>query len=129
MSMSDLELLRAACCVAGTDGSVSDRERRFIQRLAEKAGVGAASLKAMIEMAEVDQDFHRDQFGTLKQNPHGAIRRLYVVAAADGSVGEEELGVLQHFGRRLGLTDQQTNEEMEDAKADIIAARGRGSSE
>jgi len=57
-AMRQVELLRAACCVAGVDGHASDAEQLILQRLADEAGVGAASLSAMIELAETDEQFY-----------------------------------------------------------------------
>lgn len=123
-AMSDLEVLRAACCVAGADGKVDEHERRVIERLAEKAGVGKASLKAMIDMAETDPEFHKNQLGILRTDPGRAVRRLYLTAAINGQVTQQEESLLEHFGRRLGLTDQQLKEEVDRARASFSNSRG-----
>ena len=38
--MQEVEVLRAACCVAGIDGEVTENELVMINELAAKAGVG-----------------------------------------------------------------------------------------
>lgn len=124
-AMSDLEVLRAACCIAGADGKVDERERRVIEQLARKAGVGSASLKAMIDMAETDPEFHKHQLGILRADPHQAIRRLYITAASSGQISAQEHDLLLHFGQRLGLSATQVSEQVETARQEIAGA-GRG---
>ena len=106
-AMHDLEILRAACCVAGWDGSVSPHEERLIRELADRAGVGDVSLKAMIERAEQDQDLYREHFEILKPEPEHAVRLLAAVAAADGEVTTEQRAVVGHFARKLGMTEEK----------------------
>lgn len=124
--MSDLEVLRAACCVAGADGKIDEHERRVIERLAETAGVGKASLKAMIDMAETDPEFHKNQLGILRTDPGRALRRLYVTAAANGDVTDQERDLLHHFGQRLDMSEQQVREELEHARTELTSRRRAG---
>ena len=56
-AMRQVAILRAACCVAGADGHTSDAEQRVVKRLADEAGVGDASLEAMIERFPKDLEF------------------------------------------------------------------------
>jgi tellurite resistance protein len=109
-AMHDLEILRAACCIAGRDGSVSPQEERLIRRLADRAGVGSVSLKAMIERAEQDRDSYREHFEILKPEPEQAVSSLAAVAAADGQVTTEERALVGHFARKLGMTDERLDE-------------------
>jgi tellurite resistance protein len=115
-AMHDLEILRAACCVAGWDGSVSLHEERLIRQLADRAGVGGVSLQAMIERAEQDRDFHREQFEFLKPEPERAVRLLAAVAAADGKVTTEQRAVVGHFARKLGMTDERLDQVLTDVE-------------
>ena len=57
-----VEILRACCCIAGADGETTPDELAQIKQLAEAEGVGEASLNAMIERAEKDPDFFKQQF-------------------------------------------------------------------
>ncbi len=109
-AMHDLEILRAACCVAGRDGSVSNREEPLIRQLASRAGVGDVSLKAMIERAEEDRSFYRELFEILKTEPERTVRFLAAVAAADGKVTTEQRAVVGHFARKLGMTEQRLDQ-------------------
>ncbi|NIP84383.1 MAG: hypothetical protein GTO03_02025 [Planctomycetales bacterium] len=101
--MHKVEILRAACCVAGIDGQTTDRERRLLTHLATQIGVGQASLTAMIERAERDSQFCDDQFVLLKTQPEKTMKILLKVALADRQLGEDECQVLQQFAQRLGM--------------------------
>jgi len=105
MIMNDVERVRAACCIAGIDGEITPAERDLIDRLAEKAGVGSASVGAMIERACSDPGFCKEQFDVYNADPERTIEALWIVAAADGRVGNREGQVLRYFARKLALTD------------------------
>ncbi len=109
MSMKDLEILKAACCVAGLDGEISENERKALNVLAERAGVGRASLDAMQEMALEDPDFFDHQLGMLNEDADRAIKTLLKVAIVDGAFGTNERVILQYFADKLGLTTERTD--------------------
>ncbi|MEX2672609.1 MAG: TerB family tellurite resistance protein [Phycisphaeraceae bacterium] len=111
MSITEVELVRAACCIAGLDRDVSDAERPLLKKLANAAGVGKVSLEAMIERARTDQDFYREQFDILKPEPDRAIRSLVQVAMADGEISQSERIILRHFAEQLGV-DQEAFERL-----------------
>ena len=102
-AMKQVEVLRAACCVAGIDGDAGKEEMRLIQKLAGKAGVGSASLLAMIECAETDQKFYQDQFRVLKADPKQTMQILFKVAVVDGELTKEEAVVLKRLSLRLDV--------------------------
>jgi len=110
MIMNDVERLRAACCIAGIDGEVTDAERAMIDRLAEKAGVGSASLEAMIERACKDKSFCKEQFDVYSSDAEHTIESLWMVAAADGRVGDRESQVLRYFAQKLEISDERYDE-------------------
>ncbi len=114
MSMKEVELLRAACCIAGLDGEVTDSEREAIESLADRAGVGAASMNAMIDLARTDESFYEEQFEMLLTDPEEAIRTLSGVAAADGGVSTDERVILRHFADKLGLDGARAEEIIEE---------------
>ena len=102
-AMKQVEVLRAACCVAGIDGDAGEEELRLIQRLADKAGVGAASLQAMIDCAESDEKFYEDQFRVLKTDPKKTMQILFKVAIVDGELTKQEGLVLKRLSIRLDV--------------------------
>lgn len=102
-AMIKVEILRAACCIAGADGESTDAERELLNRLAKETGVGQASLDAMISRACSDQNFCNEQFRVLKADPKEAIVILLDVAMADGSIDESEAGILQVLSGKLGV--------------------------
>lgn len=103
MSIFDVEVLRAACCIAGLDGQITPGEQTMVQKLADKAGVGAMSLKAMCDRAKSDKNFYKEQFRILHADPGITMTAVMGVAIADGALGNEELEVLKVFAERLGM--------------------------
>ena len=75
-AMIKVEILRAACCVAGADGNLNDAEWGLLNRLAKETGVGQASLDAMVSRACRDQEFCNEQFRVLKADPKEAMAIL-----------------------------------------------------
>ena len=103
--MEQVEILRAACCIAAADGEISDAERGFIARLATKAGVGRASREAMIEQGLTSPKFVESQFRFLLSNADRAIKVLMIVASADGAIGEAEEALVRNFAARLSIDE------------------------
>ena len=103
-AMTKVEVLRAVCCVAGADESIDDVETRFLQELAKKAGVGRASLGAMMDRSVSEPDFYKQQFRVLKDQPEETMKLLFGVAALDGALTARELEILQLFGERLAAS-------------------------
>ena len=105
-AMAKVEVLRAACCVAGADGNVDEGERKLIQQLADKVGGGKASLEAMILRAETEPDFYKSQFLVLKTDPSSTIKIMLEIATDDRELDANELKMLKHFAERLGLSEE-----------------------
>ena len=106
-AMRQVAVLRAACCVAGVDGHTSAAEHRIVKRLAAEAGVGAASLEAMIERAETDKEFYSEQFRVLKADQKETMQLLFRVAVADVDLHQDEAFVLQRLSQRLEVSPAQ----------------------
>ena len=104
--MLKVDILRAACCVAGIDGEVDDTERSVLAKLADDVGVGQASLEAMISRGKSDPEFHKEQFRVLKADPQETMATLLEVAMADGKLVESEEKVLQILSRKLDVQDE-----------------------
>ncbi len=103
MPMSHVEILRAACCIAGLDRTICEQERPLLDKLAAAAGVGQASLAAMMDRAQRDPEFFQEQFRLIKSDPDAAFKIVLTVAIADGRLTTDERVVLQHFADKLGL--------------------------
>lgn len=123
-AMRQVELLRAACCVAGADGETSDREMRALQQLADQAGVGDASLAAMIECAETDDEFYKAQFRVVSSDPEKALKLLFKVAIIDGKLRKTEAVMLKRLALRLNVDPDQFDDWLQQS----IAAAKRKSS-
>ena len=98
-----LDILRAACCVAGIDGDANEAQAAVLSRLAREVGVGKASLGAMIERAETDKTFHEEQFKVLEFEPKTTMATLLEVALADGELSDSEEDVLRILAGRLKI--------------------------
>ncbi|MEX0885711.1 MAG: hypothetical protein WD009_04650 [Phycisphaeraceae bacterium] len=121
MPTSRVDLLRAACCLAGLDREICDQERPLLEALAFDAGVGAASLQAMINRAREDQDFYQEQYLAAREDPEPAVGKMLAVAAADGEITLEQRVILQHFAQKLGMEDRRFAELIE--KAERVAQK------
>jgi len=124
MSMSQVEVLRAACCVAGLDSHINADERAFIDKLAVGAGVGPASLAAMLDRASEDQEFYQEQFGYLSADPDSAIKTLFLVAMADHELTVDERVILQHFADVLGMTQDRFDKILRSAERQMERRSG-----
>ena len=100
-AMVKVEVLRAACCVAGADGESTEAERVLLNRLAKESGVGLASLEAMIARSCRDPNFCKEKFRVLRAEPQEAMAVLLDVAMADGVVDDGEAATLKVFAEKL----------------------------
>ncbi len=96
-----VDLLRAACCVAGIDGETSPKEQMLIDKLASNVGCGTASVTAMVARSKEDPQFYQDQFKVLKEDPQQVMAVLLEVAMADGELQESEKEVLVGLANNL----------------------------
>lgn len=106
-SMVKVEVLRAACCIAGCDGEVTSEEQAVLKDLAHTVGVGKASLDAMTARAVGDPEFHKEQFRVLKAEPTEALRLLLKVAVADRGLSKSECHVLKRLALQLDVPEQE----------------------
>jgi tellurite resistance protein len=102
-AMIQVEVLRAACCVAGANGETTEAERELLNKLAKKTGVGLASLEAMVSRACEDDSFCNEQFRVLKAEPKEAMSILLEVAMSDGVIDESEESILKVFAKKLDV--------------------------
>ena len=105
--LDKVEVLRAACCVAGLDGTIGEKEMPLLQALATDAGVGAASFKAMRDRATSDRNYYEQQFRFLRGNPDESMKTMLRVAVADGELHANERVVLDIFAKKLGLSEER----------------------
>ncbi len=124
--VEQVEILRAACCVAGLGHKIKPAEAKIVDRLAKHVGVGKASLDAMIERSEEDSSWHEDQFRVLKTAPQESMSVLFQVALADGELEDEEIVVLRQLATKLGVSDEVFEQLVAKAR-DLLAAKRDGS--
>lgn len=102
--MENVDILRAACCIAGLDGQISENEEPVLRRLKEVAGVGEASFKAMCDMAIDEREhYYERQLEFLSSDAEPVVRVLLEVANADGDFSENERVILQHLAGKIGI--------------------------
>lgn len=111
-----VEVLRACCCVAAADGETSPDEMAHLQRLADDQGVGSASLTAMIDRAERDPDFYKQQFNILKDEPLVCLDSILELCMANGTIKESEFNVLKGLAEILEVNDEDFRKKLLDAK-------------
>ena len=119
MTIDQVELLRAACCVAAAGGKVSPGEMIILRELVESAGVGEASFYAMIDRAAKEPGYYKEQLELLTGDAEAAITMLTRIAAADGQICSEERSMLQHFAEKLGMSSEQLHEILSAAESSI----------
>ena len=107
MGMDELEILKAACCVAGLDGEISEREKQALKVLVARAGVGQASFDAMMDVAIEDDDYFKKQLDLLMGDVDQTIKMLFQIAVADGQLGTNERIVLQYFADKLEMPPER----------------------
>lgn len=117
--MADVEALRAACCVAGLDGEIEERERKLLERLAQRAGVGSVSLRSMMETAVQDRNFYEKQFRVIRADPDRTIKTLLAVAVVDGELELEERVIIQYFADALGMTRERCDALIAAARSEL----------
>jgi tellurite resistance protein len=117
--LDDLEILRAACAVSGLDGESAEAERALLRQLAERAGVGAVSLDAMIDKANTDPTMFESLLEFLRGDPDATMKTLLRVAVADHRVTTEERVVLQFFADRIGVDRERFDRLLAEAEGSL----------
>lgn len=103
MGIDELQILRAACCVAGLDGTIDHRELEALKELVKRAGVGQASFEAMLEMATENEDYFTKQLDFLRGDVDYTIKTLFKIAVIDGTLGDNERVVMRYFADKLDM--------------------------
>ena len=117
MNTNAIEILRAACCVAGIDGEICEREHPLLKRMAHAAGVDADWLNANLERALNDPLYFEHQFHLLQTDPEETMRVLFKVATVDGRFSLPERVILQHFAGKLGMERERYEQLLRDVEA------------
>ncbi|MDB4555598.1 TerB family tellurite resistance protein, partial [bacterium] len=90
----------------------------MINKLAARAGVGRASLEAMVARGESDPEFYKEQFRVLKENPRRSMVDILRVATADRVLSNDEIGVMRKFAEKLNISPESF-----DAAIDKVSQR------
>ena len=113
------ELFEAVLAIAGADGRITRSERGLLESLAERVGVGRASLAAMIDRATREPRFKSDRSLHKVSDPLKAMELLVAAARIDGEISEEERQLLV---RTAEIWDIPNDDFMEAFKRGLAAA-------
>jgi uncharacterized tellurite resistance protein B-like protein len=109
--MDKVDILRAACCVAGLDGKITEAEEHLLRRLKESAGVGEASFNVMCEMAiDERENYYEKQLEFISTDPEKIVRMLLQIARADDEVTQNERVIVQHLAEKIGVSEDRFEE-------------------
>ncbi|NOT00243.1 MAG: TerB family tellurite resistance protein [Phycisphaerales bacterium] len=104
------ELLKAVIALAASDGRISGREKGLAKALADRAGVGGASLDAMIERASGDPDSRVAMFDRAIKDGEQAMQLLVAAAMVDGHISEPEREMLVDVSAILNIPARRFGE-------------------
>ncbi|MEX0774902.1 MAG: TerB family tellurite resistance protein [Phycisphaeraceae bacterium] len=127
MPMKETAILRAACCVAGLDKQITQEEQKLLKQLAMKAGVGEASVQAMLDRAMNEPAYYEDHFKFVRTDPDRTMKAVFAVAVADGHLDVNERVILQHFAQRLGMEQERFDQLLRAAEQYVESRQTRGS--
>lgn len=102
MNSSSEALLRAACCIAASDGEVNEHETAALHRLAKNI-----DLAPMLAEASTSPAFLEAQLQCVVDDPEAAMESLLAIAAADGTLSDAELLLIEQFALRLRIDEEQ----------------------
>ena len=105
--MTKIELLRAACCVAGVDGRAGKIEKMMLAKLAADAGIEATLLAKTLRRAETEEDFYATQFRKVTTDPEATLEFLFQFALTDRVLTIRESNVLYRLAMRLGVSEER----------------------
>lgn len=103
--MENAELLRAAIAMAVADGKISRSEMGVVEGLAQRAGVGPATIEAMFDAAANDEGFADNLLLQPKDRAIKAVELLVGLARIDGEISPEERDLLVRIATSVDVID------------------------
>jgi hypothetical protein len=92
--MSDADVLKAVCCLAGSDSDVTMEEVQLLERLAARAGIDRKPFRTLIEKTSKDDSFRQKQIDIARGDAAAALKTLIGVAREDDRLQESRLPML-----------------------------------
>ena len=105
--MENVELLRAAIAMAVADGKILRSEMGVVEGLAQRAGVGAATIEAMFEAAANDETFADNLLLQPKDRAIKAVELLVGLARIDGKISDEERELIVRIAASIDVVDNE----------------------
>ena len=120
--MENAELLRAAIAMAVADGKVSRSEMGVVEGLAQRAGVGAATIEAMFDAAAKDETFADNLLLQPKDRAVKAVELLVGLARIDGEISSEERALIVRIATSVDVVDDEFRDAYEAGikRADLL---------
>jgi tellurite resistance protein len=103
-------MLRAVVVMALADGEISPGEKGLLKGLADRVGIGQASLDAVIDRARNEPSMRDDLFHRGVENAETALELLVGAARLDGEITDEERELLVHLMARLNVPTERFSE-------------------
>jgi hypothetical protein len=92
--MNDVDVLKAVCCLAGSDSEVTVEELQLLDGLARRAGIEQRQLRVFIEKATEDETFRQQQIDLARGDAAGTLRTLIRMVREDDRLQEGRLTML-----------------------------------
>jgi tellurite resistance protein len=102
-----VEVIKAAIVLAVADGKLSAGERGLLEGLAQRVGIGQASLNAMVERAKSSPAAREELFRHQPSDPEQVMELLVATARLDGEIADAERQLLVDIMQRLGIAAER----------------------
>ena len=108
--MTDVEVLKAVCCLAGADSRVTVEELGLLSDLAGRVGIERKPFEGLMEKAN-DESFRREQIDVVMGDVDGAMSRLMEIARQGGSLkAGDTVMLLWRVATKLEISPQRFDE-------------------
>ncbi len=91
--MTDEEVLKAVCCLAGAESDVTVEELQLLSGLARRVGIERKPFESLMEKAK-DKDFRQQQIDFVTSDVDGSMNTLIRIARQEGSLQEGHVVML-----------------------------------
>jgi len=115
--------MRNVIVLALADGTLSDEEKRFIDELRIKSGIGDEQFRRLCR--QVREEPGKLAMSADPQEVREGIALLAEAAAADGRISPSEQELLQRLGQRVGMDDAAINGLIDSLAAAQTAREGQ----
>lgn len=102
--MTDLDVIKAVCCLAGKGSDVTLEELQLMRGLAEGCGLELPALERLLQKAATDDSFFEEQVAFVRHDIEGAMAALVRIADQAGVLGDGRAVMLMwRVSTKLGM--------------------------